>query len=70
MKVRTILIDSLNRSYLPSYGNDLVIAPNITEFAEDSTVFDNHWIGSAPCMPARRDLLTGRLNFLERCWGG
>ena len=30
---------------------------------------DNHWLGSAPCMPARRDILTGRLNFLERGWG-
>ena len=26
-------------------------------------------VGSAPCMPARRDILTGRLNFLERSWG-
>ncbi len=31
---------------------------------------DNHWCGSSPCMPARRDILTGRLNFLERPWGG
>ncbi len=70
MKTIVILSDSLNRHYLPIYGNDLVIAPNITRFAERSVVFDNHWIGSAPCMPARRDMLTGRLNFLEREWGG
>ena len=69
MKAITILIDTLNRNYLPAYGNDWVIAPNITRFAEDSTVFDNHWIGSTPCMSARRDMLTGRLNFLERSWG-
>jgi len=26
-------------------------------------------VGSMPCMPARRDLLTGRHNFLHRGWG-
>ena len=31
--------------------------------------FDRHYIGSMPCMPARRDLLTGRLTFLHRSWG-
>ncbi|MDF1514151.1 MAG: sulfatase [Anaerolineae bacterium] len=70
MKTILILSDSLNRHYLPIYGNNWVQAPNITRFAEHSVVFDNHWIGSAPCMPARRDMLTGRLNFLEREWGG
>jgi arylsulfatase A-like enzyme len=70
MKTIVILSDSLNRHYLPMYGNDWVIAPNLVRFAERSVVFDNHWIGSAPCMPARRDMLTGRLNFLERGWGG
>ncbi len=70
MKAIVVLSDSLNRHFLPPYGNRWVIAPNIRRFAEMSVVFDNHWIGSAPCMPARRDMLTGRLNFLERGWGG
>lgn len=69
MKVIFVLLDSLNRNYLPIYGNDWVKAPNIERLAEKGLVFDNHWIGSAPCMPARRDILTGRLNFLERNWG-
>jgi arylsulfatase A-like enzyme len=70
MKAILILSDSLNRHYLPVYGNSEIIAPNIERFAQQSVVFDNHWIGSAPCMPARRDMMTGRLNFLEREWGG
>ncbi|MBN1934201.1 MAG: sulfatase-like hydrolase/transferase [Anaerolineae bacterium] len=70
MKAILVLSDSLNRHFLPSYGNDWVQAPNIERFARMSVTFDNHWIGSAPCMPARRDLITGRLNFLEREWGG
>jgi arylsulfatase A-like enzyme len=70
MKTIVILSDSLNRHYLPMYSNEWVIAPNLARFAERAVIFDNHWIGSAPCMPARRDMLTGRLNFLEREWGG
>jgi len=70
VKAIVILSDSLNRHFLPPYGNSWVIAPNLGRFAERSVTFDNHWIGSAPCMPARRDMLTGRLNFLERGWGG
>jgi len=70
MKAILILADSLNRRFLPVYGNDWVKAPNIGRLARKSVVFDNHWAGSMPCMPARRDMLTGRLNFLEREWGG
>lgn len=70
MKAVLVLMDSLNRHFLPSYGNDWVIAPHLERFCERSVRFDRHFIGSAPCMPARRDILTGRLNFLERGWGG
>ena len=70
MKVILVLSDSLNRHYLPRYGNPWVLAPNIERFAERSVTFGNHWLGSAPCMPARRDMLTGRINFLERGWSG
>ena len=69
MKDIFVLLDSLNRNYLPIYGNDWMQSPNIVRLADKGMVFDNHWIGSAPCMPARRDILTGRLNFLERNWG-
>ena len=70
MKVIFVLMDSMNRHYLPVYGNKWVSTPNIDWLAKKSVIFDNHWLGSAPCMPARRDLLTGRLNFLERNWNG
>jgi len=69
MKVIFILLDSMNRNYLPIYGNDWVKTPTIDSLAQTGIVFDSHWLGSAPCMPARRDILTGRLNFLERGWG-
>jgi len=70
--MRTIFIvsDSLNREYLPCYGNDWVRAPNIDRLAARGVVFDNHYCGSMPCMPARREMMTGRINFLEAGWGG
>jgi len=70
MRAVVILLDSLARHYLSTYGNDWTVTPNINRLAERSVVFDNHWLGSAPCMPARRDMLTGRFSFLERGWGG
>ncbi len=70
MKTILILSDTLNRRFLHPYGNDWVKTPNIDRLANLSVTFDNHWAGSLPCMPARRDILTGRLNFLEKAWGG
>lgn len=69
MRTVFILLDSLNRRYLQTYGNQWVRTPNISRLAARSAVFDNHWAGSLPCMPARRELMTGRINFLENSWG-
>ncbi|MCR5753203.1 MAG: sulfatase [Acetatifactor sp.] len=70
MKTILILMDTLNRHMLKTYNeNGEAITPNIDRLAKKSVVFENHFIGSAPCMPARRDILTGRVNFLERGWG-
>ena len=70
MKTIIVMTDSLNRNYLPVYGNEWVKTPNIDRFAEMSVTMENHWLGSAPTMPTRRDMFTGRLHFLERGWGG
>lgn len=70
MKTILILMDTLQRKMVHAYEPQCpVITPNIDRLAARSAVFDQHYIGSAPCMPARRDILTGRLNFLERNWG-
>lgn len=68
MRTIFVLFDSLNRSALGCYGGS-IDTPNFDRLAAKSTVFDNHYIGSMPCMPARRDMHTGRLNFLHRSWG-
>ena len=69
MKTILLTMDSLNRHMLGIYGGKKAQTPNIDRLAKRSVVFDGHWLGSAPCMPARRDMMTGRLNFLERNWG-
>lgn len=69
--MRTIMImyDTLTRKFLPNYGNDWVIAPNFKRLDERCTKFSNFYAGSLPCMPARRELHTGKYNFLHRGWG-
>lgn len=72
MNIVLITIDSLNRHFLNAYGSSSGIAvqtPNLDAFARKATVFTQHYAGSLPCMPARRELLTGVQEFLWRPWG-
>jgi arylsulfatase A-like enzyme len=64
-----VMFDSLNRRFLPPYGCDFTDAPNFSRLAQHSAVFHNCYGGSMPCMPARREMHTGRYNFLHRSWG-
>jgi arylsulfatase A-like enzyme len=63
------MYDSLNRAMLEPYGCDWTKTPNFKRLAERTVTFDNCYAGSLPCMPARRELHTGRYNFLHRSWG-
>ena len=69
MKAVMVMFDSLNRHMLPNYGCDWIKAPNFAKLSERMVTFDKCYAGSLPCMPARRDLHTGRYNFLHRSWG-
>ena len=71
MRVRAIfvLFDSLIRNGLGCYGGTSIKTPHFDRFAKKGVTFDSHFVGSLPCMPARRDLHTGRLNFMHRSWG-
>lgn len=69
MKVIMVMFDSLNKRMLPPYGCDWIHAPNFLRLAEKAVTFDCAYAGSLPCMPARRELHTGRYNFLHRNWG-
>ena len=69
MKAIMVMFDSLNRRMLEPYGCDWVETPNFRRLAERSVAFDQSYVGSMPCIPARRELHTGRYNFLHRSWG-
>ncbi len=69
MKTIFIVLDTLRRDYLEPYGSSWVQTPSIARLAARGVTFDNHWAGSLPCMPARREFMTGRYNFIYRGWG-
>jgi arylsulfatase A-like enzyme len=64
-----VLIDSLNRHHLAAYGSDAAATPNFSAFAQRAWRMDNHFVGSLPCMPARREIFSGRQEFMWRPWG-
>lgn len=69
MKTVFIMFDSLNRHLLSPYGGTRIPTPNFDRLAQRAVTFEGHHVGSLPCMPARRDLMSGRLSFLHRSWG-
>ena len=83
MNAIVLLCDTLRRDHCGPYHHGrplnecwsreappwVVPTPNMDRLAARGTVFENAWCGSTPCMPARRDLYTGRYEFLVRGWG-
>jgi arylsulfatase A-like enzyme len=69
MNVVLILIDSLNRHHLSAYTENPVSTPNLDSFSKKAWRFDSHFVGSLPCMPARREIFAGVKDFLWRPWG-
>ena len=69
MKVVNVMFDTLCRHFLSNYGNTWISTPNFQRLEEHCCRFDNFYGGSMPCIPARRELHTGRYNFLHRSWG-
>jgi arylsulfatase A-like enzyme len=64
-----VVSDTFRRDHVGAYGNDWIHTPALDRLAVRSVVFDNHVIGSFPTMPARADLLTGRLSLTFMTWG-
>ena len=58
MKAIMVMFDSLNRHMLEPYGCRWTHTPNFERLAQHAVTFDNCWVGSMPCMPARRELHT------------
>lgn len=69
MRVIMVMFDTLNRHYLQPYGCTTTITPNFQRLARHSVTFRCCYAGGLPCMPARREIHTGRYSFLTRHWG-
>ena len=70
MKAILVFYDSLNKRFLPPYEPECgTVGSGFQRLAKHSLRFDNSYVGSMPCIPARRELHTGRYNFLHREWG-
>lgn len=69
MRAVMLMFDSLNRRFLEPYGCDFTHTPNFKRLSKHAVTFNKSYAGSLPCMPARRELHTGRYNFLHKCWG-
>jgi arylsulfatase A-like enzyme len=70
MNVILVLIDSLNRSHLSAYNSQAEVrTPNLDAFARRSWRMDGHFVGSLPCMPARREIFSGFKELMWRPWG-
>jgi arylsulfatase A-like enzyme len=68
VNVVLVLVDSLNRSDVPAYGGAVPL-PSLERLARRAWRFDNHFVGSLPCMPARRELFAGFKELMWRPWG-
>ena len=53
-----IIVDDL-RAALPTYGNQQVVAPNITNFSESAVQFNNAYVNIPTCGASRASILTG-----------
>ena len=69
MRAIMIMFDSLNRHLLPPYGSDTIISPELPAAGRTDGHLRQLLRRILPCMPARRELHTGRYNFLHRSWG-
>lgn len=69
MNVVLIMIDSLNRHALNAYQSSPIATPNLDAFAKRAWRFDNHFVGSLPCIPARREIFAGFKEMMWRPWG-
>jgi choline-sulfatase len=56
-----VMADQLAASALPSYGNEVVLAPTIERLGEEGVVFERVLCASPLCAPSRASLMTGLL---------
>jgi choline-sulfatase len=56
-----VLADQLAATALPSYGNEVVLAPNLERLGREGIVFERAFCPSPLCVPSRAALMSGLL---------
>jgi arylsulfatase A-like enzyme len=64
-----IVSDTFRRDNMACYGGEPNRTPALNRFATEGTVFKRFYSCSFPTVPARADLLTGRIAFTRQGWG-
>ncbi len=69
MRVIVLLTDSFRYDHLGFLGRKPVETPALDAFAQEATMFHQHYCGSFPTLPNREDFLTGKTGFPFHGWG-
>jgi arylsulfatase A-like enzyme len=59
VKVILMVADTLRRDHVGAYGNRWIHTPSLDALAREAAVFEQHYIGSFPTVPNRRDVFLG-----------
>ena len=65
--VLLVLVDDL-RPWLPFYGAERLVAPNLARLAASGVQFNNSYVQQAVCSPTRNSFMTGRTPDHTRLW--
>ena len=68
MNVILVMSDTFRCDNLSCYGPTTVKTPRLDQFAQQSCVFTNAYLGSFPTIPNRLDIMSGRFSFIDRDW--
>jgi arylsulfatase A-like enzyme len=68
MNVILLMNDTFRRDHLGCYGNPWIKTPYLDEFARQSAIFDQYYIGSYPTVPNRWDMMVGQFGFPSVGW--
>lgn len=65
--VLLLLVDDL-RPWLPFYGAEKLVAPNLQKLAQSGVQFNNTYVQQAVCSPTRNSFMSGRTPDHTRLW--
>jgi arylsulfatase A-like enzyme len=68
MNIIFVMSDTFRSDNLSCYGPTQTKTPRLGEFANQSSVFDNAFLGSFPTIPNRLDIMSGRFSFIDHEW--